>query len=171
MYGLLDRLTGRLLYWLVRLGLTPSRWPWSSCGTVILEVRGRRSGRLQSTLVTWVEYADDRYLVAMPAAEPQWVKNMRADDGQVALRHGRRRTHVVLREVPRDQRAPILQVWYKTTGLSSHPRRHFGVDRHASIKDFERLAASHAVFGMCKKSAPGVVGSTPNTVQDGPRVT
>ena len=146
MAGLLDRLTGRVLYSLVWLGLTPSRWPWASCGTVILEVKGRRSGRLHSTLVTWAEYANNRYLVVMPAKEPQWVKNMRVDNGHVTLRHGRRRTHVVLREVPRDQRAAILQVWYRTTSMSSHPRQHFGVDRHAGIKDFERLAESHAVF-------------------------
>jgi hypothetical protein len=42
----------RLMWWLVSLGLTPSSWPGSACGTVILEVKGRRSGRLQSTLVT-----------------------------------------------------------------------------------------------------------------------
>jgi deazaflavin-dependent oxidoreductase (nitroreductase family) len=146
MQGLLDRLTGRLLYWLVRLGVAPARWPWGSCGTVILEVKGRRSGQLRSTLVTWAEYADERYLVVMPAEEPQWVRNMRADGGHVTLCHGGRRTPVVLREVPRGQRAAILQVWYRTTGVSSHPRRHFGVDRCASIEDFERLAASHAVF-------------------------
>lgn len=39
MTGLLDHLTGRFLYWMVLLGLTPSHWPWGSCGTVILEVK------------------------------------------------------------------------------------------------------------------------------------
>jgi deazaflavin-dependent oxidoreductase (nitroreductase family) len=144
--ALLGRVTAWVLYRLVWLGLTPSRWPRTSCGTVILEVKGRRSGRRQSTLVTCAEYAGSRYLVVMPAAEPQWVKNMRADDGRVALRHGRRRTDVVLREVSPDERAPILQTWYRTTSASSPPRRHFGLGRHATIEDFERLAASHAVF-------------------------
>lgn len=156
--GLLERATGRLLYWLVWLGLTPSRWPWTSCGTVILEVRGRRSGRLQSTLVTWAEYVDRRYLVVMPAEEPQWVKNMRADDGRVTLRHGRCRTDVLLREVPRDERAPILQIWFGTTGVSSPPRRHFGLGRHTGIKDFERLAGSHAVF-RCERTEKSVNGA------------
>jgi deazaflavin-dependent oxidoreductase (nitroreductase family) len=150
MAGLLDRLTGRSLYWLVWLGLTPSRWPRASCGTVILEVRGRRSGRRHSTLVTWAEHADARYLVVMSATDPQWVKNMRADGGHVTLRHGRHRTDVVLREVPPDQRAAVLQAWYRTASMSPHPRRHFGVPRHAGIEDFERLAGSHAVF-RCEK--------------------
>jgi hypothetical protein len=151
-YGLLDRLTGGFLYWLVGLGLTPSRWPWAPCGTVILEVRGRRSRRLYSTLVTWAQYGPDRYLVVMPADEPQWVKNMRADDGHVVLRHGHRRTAALLQEVPLARRAAILQVWYRTTSLSSNPRRHFGLDRFASVEDFEGLAASHAVFRICNDS-------------------
>ncbi len=33
----------------------------------------------ESTLVTWTEYAGNRYVVVMPNEEPQWVKNMRAD--------------------------------------------------------------------------------------------
>lgn len=141
-----DRMKAGVTYWLVHLGVTPSRWPWSACGTAILEVKGRRSGRTLSALVTWVEHAGDRYLVVMPATEPQWVKNMRADGGHVVLRHGRRRTHVVLREVPPDRRAPILQAWFRTTGLSGPPRRHFGVKRCAKIDEFEGLAARHPVF-------------------------
>ena len=163
MAGLLDRLTGNVLYSLVSLGLTPTRWPWGLCGTVILEVRGRRSGRLHSNLVTWAEYGNDRYLVVMPATEPQWVKNMRADRGHVTLRHGRRRTDVVLREVPRDQRAAILQVWYRTTSMSSNPRRHFGVDPDAGIKDFEHLAENHAVFRCEKREEGGVRGTATET--------
>jgi deazaflavin-dependent oxidoreductase (nitroreductase family) len=146
MVGLLDRLMERILFALVWLGLTPSRWPRGSCGTVILQVKGRRSGDLHSTLVTWAEHADNRYLVVMPAKEPQWVKNMRADAGRVILRHGRHATAVVLREISPDQRAPILQVWYRTTSMSSHPRRHFGIESAAGIEQFERLALSHAVF-------------------------
>jgi hypothetical protein len=151
MSGLLGRLTARALFALVWLGLTPARWPWSSCGTVILQVKGRRSGRLHSTLVTWAECESDRHLVVMPSKEPQWVKNMRADAGRVILRHGRDARHVVLREVPREQRAPILRVWYRTTSMSSHPRQHFGIEADAAIEEFERLAESHSVF-RCEES-------------------
>jgi deazaflavin-dependent oxidoreductase (nitroreductase family) len=114
-------------------------------------VKGRRSGRLFSTLVTWAEYDGDRYLIVMPTEEPQWVKNMRADAGRVTLRHGRHARHVVLREVSQEQRAPILQVWYQTTSMSSHPRHHFGIASDAGIEEFERLAESHAVF-RCERS-------------------
>ena len=78
--------------------------------------------------------------------EPQWVKNARADGGHATLRHGRRRTDVLLQEVPRERRAAVLQTWYATTRLSSPPRRHFGLEGHGTLADFERLAASHAVY-------------------------
>ena len=144
--ALLDLLNGRALWWLVSLGLTPRRWPRTACGTVLLEVRRRRSGGLQSTLVTWTEYGGQRYLVTMPGEEPQWVKNMKAAGGKVVLRHGRQRTAVSLEELPCDQRAPVLQAWYRVTSLSASPRRHFALSREARIEDFEALAANHPVF-------------------------
>ena len=139
-------MTFRLLRWLVSNGLTPSRWPGTACGTIILEVMGRRSGRLRSLLVTWVEYEGGRYLVTMPGEEPNWVKNMKAASNTVVLRHGRRRTEVTLLEVPIDARAPILRAWYKTTSLSAPPRRHFGLSPDAAIGDFQVLAPTHPVY-------------------------
>ena len=147
-----DRLAGGLLFRLVSLGLTPSRWPWTAGGTVILEVRGRRSHRLHSTLVTWVEHDRARYLVSMPGAEPQWVKNARVAGGAVVLRHGTNRIRVSLAELPAAQRAPVLQAWYRVTGRSAPPRRHFGIDRSAPLAAFEHLAAAHPVFRILPAS-------------------
>ena len=65
----LDRVSAGLLRWLVSAGLTPSRWPGTACGTILLEVKGRRSGRIRSNLVTWVRHDGRRYLVTMPEAE------------------------------------------------------------------------------------------------------
>ena len=143
---LLDELGGRLLWWLVSVGLTPSRWPGSACGTVILEVKGRRSGGLRSLLITWVDHEGERYLVTMPGEEPQWVKNMRAAGGIVTLRYGNRRNQVRLREVGANERAPVLQAWYRFTSLSANPRQHFKLGRDAAVKEFERIAADHPVF-------------------------
>jgi deazaflavin-dependent oxidoreductase (nitroreductase family) len=142
----LEWLGERAMWWLVSLGLTPARWPRTACGTVILEVNGRRSGRLQSKLVTWVEHDGERYLVVMQGTEPQWVKNMRAAGGMVSLRNGCRRSHVRLAEVAPGERAPVLRAWFGFTSLSANPRRHFALDRHAALGEFERLATSHPVF-------------------------
>ena len=149
---MLDGLTERLMWWLVSVGWTPSRWPRSACGTVILEVKGRRSGGLRSLLVTWVEHDDERYLVTMPGHEPQWVKNMRAAGGTVTLRHGNHRTQVRLHEVAANERAPVLRAWYGFTSLSANPRRHFKLGRSAAIEEFERIAADHPVFRLSPTS-------------------
>ena len=143
---MLERLAERLMRWLVSLGLTPSRWPGSACGTVLLEVRGRRSGTLRSLLVTWVEQDGARYLVTMPGKEPQWVKNVRAAHGTATLRHGRHRDEVQLRGLAASERAPVLQAWYRFTSLSANPRRHFALGRSAAIEQFERIAPDHPVF-------------------------
>ena len=143
---MLDLLTGRFLWWLVSMGLTPSRWPGTASGTVIFEVKGRRSGERRSLLVTWVEHDGERYLVTMPGHEPQWAKNMRAAGGEVVLRHGNRRSAVHLRELPVNQRAPVLRAWYAVTGISGPPRRHFKVRRGAPIQEFGRIAVDYPVY-------------------------
>ena len=142
----MELLSGRTLRWLVSMGLTPSRWPGTAAGTVILEVKGRRSGELRSLLVTWVEHGGERYLVTMPGREPQWAKNARAAGGDVVLRHGNRRSPARLRELAVNERAPVLRAWYTVTRISGPPRRHFKLRRSAPIQEFERIAADHPVY-------------------------
>ena len=131
----LTRLMNRVVSWLASLGLTPSR-------TITLEVKGRRSGEMRSTVVNWVEYEGTRYLVS-PRGEAEWVRNVRAAGGEAVIRHGRRRP-VRLEELPPEQRAPILQLYLRQNALST--RQHFGIDPRAPLEEFERLAARHPVF-------------------------
>src|SRR3990172_2988325 len=85
--------------WLVSTGLTPARWPGTPViGPATLEVRGRRSGRPRSNMVTWVEYGGQRYFVSMLGESSEWVRNLRAAGGVAVFRHGRRRS-VLLEEV------------------------------------------------------------------------
>lgn len=154
-----------LLWSLVSRGWTPSSWPGSACGTVILEVRGRASGRLLSPLVTWVEHDGARHLVSMPPGEPGWVKNMRAGGGRVVLRHGRHRTEVRLEELPVDRRAPVLRAWYAWTALSPVPRRHFGLPRRADVREFERIAAEHPVFRVVRAETVGATNPVTRDVE------
>jgi len=66
--------------------------------TVTLEVKGRRSGQVRSTAVTWVEHEGQRYLVA-PRGTTEWARNVRAAGGQAAIRR-RKRENVKLEEIP-----------------------------------------------------------------------
>src|SRR3972149_7973872 len=93
------QLLNRFVSWLASLGFTPS-------DTVTLEVEGRRSGRVYSNAVTWVEVDGQRYLVS-PRGKSEWVRNARAAKGEAVIRH-RGRRQVRLEELPADQRAPVL---------------------------------------------------------------
>ncbi len=131
----LTQISNRILSWLASLGLTPSRM-------ITLEVKGRRSGATRSTVVNSVEYEGTRYLVS-PRGEAEWVRNVRAAGGEAVIRHrGRRR--VGLEELSAEQRAPILQLYLRQNALST--RQHFGIDPHAPLEEFERVAAKHPVF-------------------------
>jgi deazaflavin-dependent oxidoreductase (nitroreductase family) len=110
--------------------------------TVTLEVKGRRSGTVRSTAVTFVEVNGARYLVA-PRGLTEWVRNVRAANGAASLRHGKRQ-QVRLEEVPTDQSAAIVQAYLKKTALVT--KREFGIEPDAPIADFEKIAPSHPVF-------------------------
>ncbi len=83
------------------LGLAPRRW-------VTLEVRGRRSGRTVRFPLGMADWQGDWYLVSMLGEQCNWVRNVRAAEGEATLRHrGPIRCQLV--EVPPGQRAPIIK--------------------------------------------------------------
>ena len=57
-----------------------TRWGISVKGSRVLEVRGRTSGEVRTTVVNLLTVDGVRYLVA-PRGETQWVRNLRADGG------------------------------------------------------------------------------------------
>ncbi len=121
--------------WLASVGLTPR-------DTVTLAVKGRRSGKVRSNVVTWVEWDGERYLVS-PRGESEWVRNVRAAEGAAVLRHGGRMA-VRLEEVAATERAPILKAYLRKTARAT--KQHFGVEPEAPLEAFEVIAARHAVF-------------------------
>lgn len=116
-------------------GLTPRR-------LLTLEVRGRRSGRVIALPVVVTDYDGKRYLVAMLGPHTEWVRNLRADDGNAVLRH-RQREQVRLVEVDDDERPPILRRYLE---LAPGARAHFPVDTHAPLDTFAEIAANYPVF-------------------------
>jgi deazaflavin-dependent oxidoreductase (nitroreductase family) len=85
---------------LARLGLSPK-------GLRELQVRGRTSGEWRTTAVNLLEVDGQRYLVA-PRGHTQWVRNIRvAGDGR--LRVGRRVEAIAVRELPDDEKLPVLR--------------------------------------------------------------
>jgi polyisoprenoid-binding protein YceI len=123
------------------LGLMPRRW-------VTLEVPGRRSGKLTRFPLGMADLAGQWYLVPMLGERCNWVRNVRAADGRVILRH-RRAVPCRLAEVPVAERAPIIRRYLqKVPGA----RPHVPVGRHAPMADFEAIAPRYPVFRV--SSAP-----------------
>jgi F420H(2)-dependent quinone reductase len=118
-----------------RLGLLPRRW-------VTLEVAGRRSGRTRRFPLGMADWQGRWYLVPMLGERCNWVRNVRAADGQAVLR----RRHAVrcqLVEVPEVGRPVILRRYLqKVPGA----RPHLPVSPDAPLADFAAIAARYPVF-------------------------
>ena len=80
-------------------------------GSRILEVRGRSSGQVRTTVVNLLEVDGVRYLVA-PRGVTQWVRNVRAA-GSGNLRLGRKVEGFVATELPDDQKTPIIRAYLR----------------------------------------------------------
>jgi hypothetical protein len=117
------------------LGLSRKRW-------VTLEVAGRRSGRPTRFPLGMADWDGQWYLVSMLGDRCNWVRNVRAADGQATLRH-RRAVECRLVELPVSDRAPIIKRYLdKVPGA----RPHVPVDRRAAVEDFATIAGRYPVF-------------------------
>ena len=97
----LGRLVNRCWAWLSGRGLTPHI-------LLTLQVKGRTTGRLHSTVLVPVTYKDQRYLVSMLGDSSEWVRNVRAAGGEAFVKRGQAHP-VMLTEMPVEQRARILK--------------------------------------------------------------
>ena len=70
-------------------------WGFGLAYNYLLQVAGRKTGRIYSTPVNILDHKGKRYLVA-PRGETQWVRNARAN-GQVWLKKGRVRQEYRIR--------------------------------------------------------------------------
>jgi deazaflavin-dependent oxidoreductase (nitroreductase family) len=108
----------------------------------VLEVRGRRSGQATRVPLVTVRYRGSWYLVSMFGEQSNWVKNVRASNGEAVLTHGRRRP-VRLVEVQVADRAAIIKR-YLMFALGSRP--HMPVSWNDSLSAFKAVAADYPVF-------------------------
>lgn len=113
---------------------------------VTLEVRGRRSGRTIALPLVMAIVEGERYLVSMLGANVDWVRNAKAADGNVTLRHGRRE-QVHLEELPANQRASVLKAYLMR---APGARPHIHIDKDAPLSEFEQVSVQFPVFRVVK---------------------
>jgi deazaflavin-dependent oxidoreductase (nitroreductase family) len=133
----LERIFGRILVALVRIGLVGGHFH-------VLEVRGRKSGRTISLPVDPIECGGRRYLVCA-RGNSHWVRNVRAAD-EIALARARRRRRYAVRELPPDERAPVLKAYLDS--YSSEVQRFFPVPKGSPVTAFDALAPRFPVFEL-----------------------
>ena len=131
----LGRLVNRVWAWLSGLGLTPRV-------LLTLQVKGRRSRRLRTTVLVVARHDGQRYLVSMLGEGSDWVRNVRAAGGEAFVKRGRSRP-VKLTDVPVSERGPILKTYCH---VATSGRHHFPVPYNALVSEFDAVAERYPVF-------------------------
>lgn len=141
--GAVDRIFGRTLAFLVRIGVIRGHF-------YVLEVRGRRSGRIISLPVDLLELDGRRYLVCA-RGNSNWVRNARAA-GEVVLVRGFRRRRYAVCELPAEARPPILKAYLDR--FAREVQRFFPIPSGSAVEAFEELAPRYPVFELQQPSRP-----------------
>jgi hypothetical protein len=139
----LGKVVNRFTAWMSARGLTPPV-------LLTLQVKGRNSGRRISTVLVPVTYDGQRYLVSMLGEGSEWVRNVRAADGEAFIVR-RRASPVLLSEILPSERAPILKAYAQ---VATSGRHHLAVPYTAPLSEFETIAADYPVFRIDPRSEP-----------------
>ena len=134
---LVDRLFNRTFGLLVRLGI-------GFAHNYLLEVRGRKSGKLYSMPIDLLRVADRQYLVA-PRGYTQWVRNAEVA-GAVQLRKGRQVQEFRLRALSAAERPPILKAYLDQ--FSREVQRFFPLPAGSPSEAFTPFAQRYPVFEL-----------------------
>ena len=132
-----ERLFNRAFGFLVGLGLgLPHNY--------LVQVRGRKTGRLYSTPIDLLELNGRRFLVA-PRGRTQWVRNAEAA-GEVTLKKGRTRVRYRLRPIPDGEKLEILKTYFDR--FHATVQRYFPVPAGSPPEAFAALAPNYPAFEL-----------------------
>ena len=132
-----ERFFNRAFGFLVGLGLSPSY-------NYLLEVRGRKSGKLYSTPVNLHEFGGKQYLIA-PRGRTQWVRNAEVS-GEIVLKKRSERQKFRLRPLSDAEKPEILKSYLARYG--SAVQRFFPVRPDAPLEAFEKIAPGYPAFEL-----------------------
>ncbi|MGB8886884.1 MAG: nitroreductase family deazaflavin-dependent oxidoreductase [Candidatus Korobacteraceae bacterium] len=132
-----ERLFNRFFGFLVGLGLGMKH-------NYLLEVRGRKSGKLYSTPIDLLEVGGKHFLVA-PRGRTQWVRNAEAT-GEIALKKGGSRQSYRLRPVPDAEKPELLMAYLDS--FKTAVQRYFPVAAGSDVQAFASLAPNYPVFEL-----------------------
>jgi deazaflavin-dependent oxidoreductase (nitroreductase family) len=130
-----EAMINRVIGLLPRIGIGPRYM-------VLLQVRGRKSGRVYSTPVNLLDLNGRRYLVA-PRGDTQWSRNAAAS-GEVTLVRGLHRETVKVTPIADASKPPMLKAYLDH--YASAVQQYFPVAAGSPASAFVPLAARYPVF-------------------------
>jgi deazaflavin-dependent oxidoreductase (nitroreductase family) len=132
-----EKVFNRVFGFLVGLGLGFKH-------SYLLEVRGRKSGKLYSTPVDLLELNGKNYLVA-PRGRTQWVRNAEAA-GEITLKKGSALRKFRLRAIPDAEKPPILKAYLDS--FKREVQTYFPVAAGSPLEAFTELSPIYPAFEL-----------------------
>ena len=133
----LERFFNRAFGALVGMGLGPRDY-------YLLQVRGRKSGRVYGTPVSLVTLHGVRFLVA-PRGRTQWVRNAEVSN-EIVLKRGSSHRRFGLRALGDADKPPVLSTYLDR--YRSVVQRYFPLPAGAPTHAFAAIAARYPVFEL-----------------------
>ena len=137
----LDRLFNRLMGQALKLGFAPGYMR-------LLEVRGRKSGKLFTTPVNVLDFQGKRWLVAA-RGETAWARNARAQ-GHVVLRRGAGTESLTVRELADTDKPEVIKAFLDR--FASQVQRFFDVKAGSPPDAFCAVSTHTPVFELLADS-------------------
>ncbi len=134
--SVVEKIFNRIFGFVAGLGLAPSF-------IYLLEVKGRKSGKVYSTAVNLLEINGKQFLVA-PRGRTQWVRNAEAS-GEVTLKKGARRKFR-LRPLADSEKPHVLKQYL--TNYKGAVQRFFPIPPDATLEAFAEIAAGYPAFEL-----------------------
>jgi hypothetical protein len=133
----IERLFNRVFGFLVGMG-------WGFKHHYLLEVRGRKSGKLYSNPIDLLEFNGKRYLVA-PRGRTQWVRNAELAS-EVALKKGSWRQSFRLEPISDVDKPALLKAYLDN--FKAEAQEYFPVPAGSDAQAFVAIAANYPVFEL-----------------------
>lgn len=133
----MEKVFNRAFGFLVGLGIGPTYM-------YLLQVRGRKSGRLYETPVNVMDAEGKRYLVA-PRGRTQWVRNAEAT-GEITLKKGRSQQSYRLRPMADGEKPPLLKLYLER--YVTAVQRYFSVKAGSPPEAFREVARHYPVYEL-----------------------
>ena len=133
----LESLFNRTFGFLVGLGIGPKF-------IYLLQVRGRKSGKIYSSPVNLMEIGGKQILVA-PRGRTQWVRNAEAA-GEITLKRGRFRQQFGLRPMADAEKPELLKEYLDR--YASAVKKFFPVPAGSPAQAYRDIAGNYPVFEL-----------------------